>query len=119
MSSSGNNNKNNKNKGSGYGGNASDEKQRNKGKKAALKRETKIIKDWQIELKTFLKQHDGNVANSSTNGNNRVRRKKKDRDISLNCVVPTDDDILNTLKKVIRSQANDWFWQQPHRQTYC
>jgi hypothetical protein len=118
MSSSGNNNKNNKNKGSGYGGNASDEKQRNKGKKAALKRETKIIKDWQIELKTFLKQHDGNVANSSTNGNNRVRRKKKDRDISLNCVVPTDDDILNTLKKVIRSQANDWFWQQPHRQTY-
>ena len=123
----------NKNKGSGYGGNASDEKQRNKGKKAALKRETKTWKDWQVELKTFLKQqqkqHDNNNNNvgtnsltngNSNNNNNHVRRKKKDRDsLNNNCaVIIPYDNILNTLKKVIRSQANDWFWQQPQRQTY-
>ena len=134
LSSSGNSRNINKNKGSGYGGNASDEKQRNKGKKAALKRETKTWKDWQVELKTFLKQqqkqHDNNNNNvgtnsltngNSNNNNNHVRRKKKDRDNSLNnncAVIIPYDNILNTLKKVIRSQANDWFWQQPQRQTY-
>ena len=81
------------NKSTGYGGDKGDQRKRTAGKKQAMKRETKAWKDWNAQLKTFLKQ-----------------KKQGNDDVS--------SEILNTLKQVLRCQAPEWWWKQPQRSLY-
>ncbi|CAB9512022.1 (E3-independent) E2 ubiquitin-conjugating enzyme UBE2O [Seminavis robusta] len=79
--------------GTGYGGDGRGDLQKRKaGIKQAVKRENQALKEWQKELSAFVKKKHGAGEDASS--------------------------ILDTLKKVLRSQTPDWWWIQPQRSLY-